>query len=315
MVEEKKLYPLHFIPILENPSEDILVADLGYQDSMVRNGWLSSNTISEIMETYMDRVVGEHVFDAYGRQFPISVRVLKGLVHTPLMVCPDDEIARQRYDFLGKAKLWYISDVKPGARIYLGFKEDVDAGRLFAACFDGSIEHLLNAIEPKPGYCYLIPPGLVHSAGEGVTVIETAEASPLDFRIFNWGLPFDGDEFDAELNLEAAMDFIDYRRYECHDIEGTSVSDMVEELVRRSEFKLSKIDLKLPVRINADTQDSFSLYTVTSGAVIIRVDNGSGDTDEVSVGAGECVLVPSEVSEFYIVPKTSPSTLLEVVIP
>ena len=57
MEEEKKLYPFKFIPIDETTQENVLLADLGYQDSLVREGWLAANSISEIMDMYMDRVV------------------------------------------------------------------------------------------------------------------------------------------------------------------------------------------------------------------------------------------------------------------
>ena len=185
MQEEKKLYPFPFSEI----------QDLGYIDSPVEGGWLAGNTISEIMEMYMDRIVGEHVFAYYGRQFPVLVRALDGAERTPLLVCPDDETAEQRFDFLGKAKFWYVRDAKPGAKLYLGFREGVSAEAFYNACKDGSVAAMLNAVEPHPGDCFFIPPGLVHAALEGVSLVEIAESSPLDFRLFDWGRPFDGDAF------------------------------------------------------------------------------------------------------------------------
>ena len=71
--------------------------------------------LSEIMEMYMDRVVGEGVFAAYGRQFPVLIKTLNGVRRTPLWVHPDDGIAAERYEFLGKAKLWYVVSARPGA--------------------------------------------------------------------------------------------------------------------------------------------------------------------------------------------------------
>ena len=36
--------------------ESFELADLGYRDSLIREGWLASNSISELMDTYMDRI-------------------------------------------------------------------------------------------------------------------------------------------------------------------------------------------------------------------------------------------------------------------
>ena len=38
------------------------LADLGTSESEVVNGWLAGSTVSELMETYLERVVGEHVY-------------------------------------------------------------------------------------------------------------------------------------------------------------------------------------------------------------------------------------------------------------
>ena len=58
MEEEKKLYPFKLVPVEDSPDETWHLADLGFPDSMVRNGWLATNTLSELMEMYMDRIVG-----------------------------------------------------------------------------------------------------------------------------------------------------------------------------------------------------------------------------------------------------------------
>ncbi|MBQ2874376.1 MAG: hypothetical protein IJE85_03680, partial [Bacteroidales bacterium] len=106
---EKKLYPLKFIPVASRrpwggnalvselgkrfvecdedgnevpvPSDELIgesweLADMGIEDSVVANGWLAGNTISEIMETYLERVVGEDVYNYYGRQFPLLIKFL-----------------------------------------------------------------------------------------------------------------------------------------------------------------------------------------------------------------------------------------------
>lgn len=318
MTEEKKLYPFKLVPVEENPDETWHLADMGFPDSMVRNGWLATNTLSEIMEMYMDRVVGEGVFAAYGRQFPVSFKTLKGTRRTPLWVHPDDEIAAQRFDFLGKAKLWYVVSARPGSKLYLGFREDVSSEAFYNACQDGSVEVLLNVLEPKAGDYFFIPPGTVHAAGEGLVIAEIAESSPLDFKLYDWGRKVgEIDPFDAELTLEAAFDFINYRQYVAHPV-AVPVKPGTVRLTDNPEFIATEIHLTDPLHITCEEFGSFVAYLCLSGEASLQVPalspNGERAMDSYIIGAGETLLVPAEVPDFYLVPRAEGTLLLEAVV-
>ena len=89
MEDERKLYPMRFCSLRDEyvwGSEEFKLADLGYRDTLVRDGWLGGNLLSEVMETYMDRVTGDDVYETFGRQFPLCVRVLKVKGRMPLRV-------------------------------------------------------------------------------------------------------------------------------------------------------------------------------------------------------------------------------------
>ena len=317
MEEEKKLYPFKFIPIDEDPRETVLLADLGYQDSLVREGWLAANSISEIMDMYMDRVVGEHVFAWYGRQFPVMARILGGQERTPLMVTPDDETAAQRLDFLGKAKLWYVNGADEGGRIYLGFKEDTSAEDFYYACRDNKVENLLYSVQPKAGDCFFIYPGLVHAAGKGVRITEISECSPLDFRLCNWGKPIEGDDFDTSLGLEAAFDFIDYKKYvpDLHNHAHSHDGGLSTHLTECEEFSVTKLKLTDALHIYSSKFDCFLLYVCLEGEASLQVifDPEIGPIN-YTVKEGECILVPAEVPDFFLVPVARNTSLLEVTV-
>lgn len=178
----KRLYPMRF-------GVETGITDLAGQEAEVENGWLAGSTVQDVMETYLERVVGENVYDRFGRQFPLSVKMLHLNVQMPLVVCPDDEIAYQRYDTLGKTKFWYVVDAEPGSRLYMGFKRNISAQELYERCLSGTLEEVLNEITPRKGEGFIIPPGLVHSASPGLVLAEVTECSDLDFRIYNWGNP------------------------------------------------------------------------------------------------------------------------------
>ena len=115
-MEEKKLTPMRFQPERVERKwgvSEYRIADLGYIDSIALDGWLSGNSISDIMQTYLERFTGEVPFENYGTQFPVMVKWLDIKGRTSLHVNPDDEVAEQRYDAFGKTALWYVAEACP----------------------------------------------------------------------------------------------------------------------------------------------------------------------------------------------------------
>ncbi len=243
---EKKLYPLRFIPIAskrpwggnalikelhkeftecdedgnETPlttdeliGESWEIADMGFEDSVVKEGWLAGNTLSDLMETYLERVVGEDVYNYYGRQFPLLIKFLDINDRLSVQVHPDDEIAAERYDALGKNEVWHILDVKPGAKIYAGFNKEMTAQELYDRCHNGTVEEVLNVIYPKKGDTLHITPGMVHAADGGILLTEIQESSDMTFRLYDWGR--ENDPATARpIHLDEAIDIIDYRKFD-----------------------------------------------------------------------------------------------------
>ncbi|MCD8313836.1 MAG: class I mannose-6-phosphate isomerase, partial [Bacteroidales bacterium] len=223
MAENKPLYPLKFNPIPSKrvwggsdlickmhkeftetdedgnerrlTAEDKIgesweIADMGAQDSVVTNGWLAGNTISELMETYLERIVGEDVMNRYGTQFPLLIKFLDVQNKLSVQVHPDDEVAMQRYDSLGKSEIWYILDASPDAKIYAGFNKELTAQELYDRCHNGTIDADLNVIHPRKGDALHILPGTVHAGDGGILVAEIQESSDLTFRMYDWGREF-----------------------------------------------------------------------------------------------------------------------------
>lgn len=346
---KKNLYPIKFIPVaMEKPwggnalikklgkefvecdedgnevkltsgdkiGESWEMSDMGFVDSVVANGWLAGNTFEEIMETYFERIVGEDVYQYYGRQFPVLVKFLDIRGRTSLQVHPDDEVAAQRYDALGKCKMWYIMDAAPDAKIYMGFRRSVPAQELYDRCKDGTIEEVLNVVRPRKGDSVLIRPGTVHAAEGGLLVAEVGESSDLSFRLSDWGREKNPDTA-RPLHLEEAFDIIDMGAYDgsgyCH--EGSTEDGVTSRLVSVPQFTVSRFNVKAPLKVSTEHSGSYLIYICTEGEADIQVPASAGDGKEsmqsVRLRKGETVLVPADMQEFYIVPVDRDTTLLE----
>ena len=296
--ENKKLTPMRFLSDkTEMPwgTVEYKLADLGFIDSLASEGWLKGNNLSDIMQTYLERVVGETSFNWYGTQFPVLVKKLTVKGRTSLHVTADDEVAEQRYDAFGKTALWYVEAAGPEAKLYLGFKDDITAADFYKACHENKVESLLHTVKPKAGESFLITPGMVHAAKD-VTLIEIAEASELWFRLYDWGSE------ERELHLEEAFDLIDFQRYRVkRDTEGKGA------IAITPQFTVNKIALTQPLKSTRDEDDTFLLYFCTKGKAVIQEKQVN-----YSLKEGDLILVPAESNEFFLLPETSDAELLEI---
>ncbi|MBR5299210.1 MAG: class I mannose-6-phosphate isomerase [Bacteroidales bacterium] len=367
---EKKLYPFKFIPVAsrrpwggsnlvekygkefvecdDEGNEIVLgtdeligeswdIADMGFEDSVLSNGWLAGNTISEIMETYLERVVGDNVYRYYGRQFPLLVKLLDINGKISVQVHPDDEIAAERYDALGKSELWYVLDVQPDTKVYMGFKKEVTAQELYDKCHDGTVVDLLNVIHPKKGDVLYITPGTVHAVDGNIQIVEIQESSDMTFRLYDWGR--ENNPMTARpMHLEEAIDIIDYQPYDMckyrkgplwgeeasydlccphHDHEHHAhESQTVEALLDSAPFIVSKLNLTDPLHIYTEQFGSFIVYVCVEGAASVQVPSvrpdGEACMDNYEFKMGETILIPADMPDFYLVPRDRSTVLLEV---
>ena len=307
----KKLYPLKFKPTWKPKTWGGEWWDLcGFDDeaSVVSEGFLADNDLADILETYLGDLVGDEIFDWYNLHFPLLVKRLDVQDRLSVQVHPDDEVAAERFDAYGKSEFWYVNEAGPDARIYMGFKEDTDAGALYKACREGTAERLLNVIVPHPGDCFFIKAGTVHAAGGGLKITEIQEASDMTFRLYDWGRELDP-ATRREMHLEEALDCIDYRKYDdaaCR----RECPDGVRVLAECPQFVITSLRLKEPARVSMDDFKSCVVYSCLSGSATIV----TGD-QPYPIAAGETLLVPASASDLLLQPAPNGIHLLQTHLP
>lgn len=98
----------------------------------------------------------------------------------------------------GKEECWLVIAADPGAKLAVGFREDVSAEAMRAAALDGSIEGLLAWYPVAAGDFFYIPANTVHAIGAGLALIEVQQNSDTTYRLYDYGRP-------RELHLDAGM--------------------------------------------------------------------------------------------------------------
>lgn len=300
------------------------LADMGGQDSLVSNGWLAGNSIGDLMETYLDRISGDSAYAWFGRQFPLLIKFLDIHQKLSVQVHPDDRTAEQRYDSLGKAEIWYILDAKPDAKVYMGFRRETSAQEFYDACKAGTAHELLNVIHPKKGDAIFITPGTVHAAEGGILVAEIQESSDMTFRLYDWGRE-NNPATARKMHLDEAIDIINFGQYDpTLYIPAGSMDNAkpIVPLVQCPQFTVNKINLRDALRIGMEQSGSYIVYVCVGGSAAINVPKVPVEDDRKAAAAfgtdamdiypfkkGETVLVPADMPDFYLVP-TSPETVI-----
>lgn len=268
--------------------------------SKVKNGFLEGNTLEEIIEVYMGELVGDSVFEKFGYEFPILIKIIDANENLSIQVHPDDEAAAERHHARGKSELWYVLKTDENAELVSGFKEKVNFRQLLDSIESDSIEELLNLTKTKPGEVYYIPAGRIHSLGKGNMILEIQETSDVTYRIYDYGRK------DRELHLGFAEDVLDYSKTGKLILNYKSKPDKSNQIIRNQHFTINYLPVMNNIERDYYELDSFVLYYCVNGEIIIKTDDNA-----IELKSGETILIPAVFKSVFLIPKTY-SELVEV---
>lgn len=305
---QSALYPLKFLPLyknviwggnrlrnygfnyapLPNCGELWALSSIRGHESVVANGFLSGNTINEIIEIYMGDLVGDNVYNRYGNEFPLLFKVIDAAQDLSIQVHPTDELARKRGMPYGKTEMWYVIQADSEASIISGFICDTAPEQYLAAIDNGNIETLLHVDYPKVGDVCFIPAGRVHALGKGMMVAEIQQASDCTYRIYDYNR-VDADGRKRELHTAQALDAIDFHAVDGHTItKYQSKQNSTVTVASCPYFTTRIISFNTPIRKNIEDVENFIVYFCVNGLSAVKCSDVI-----VPIHVGECVLVPA----------------------
>jgi len=320
-----KLYPLKFSPILKDkiwggtklenlfskPTESDKLGESwelsGYDgdDSVVINGFLAGNTLSELIEIYMGELVGDKIFDEYGLSFPLLFKLIDANENLSIQVHPGDEVAAERHNSYGKTEMWVVLDADKGAELIIGFAKDCTRDEYLDALEAGEVESLLQKVPVAKGDVFFIPAGLVHAIGKGVVVAEIQQSSDITYRIYDYKRTDDqGNE--RELHTEQALDVINFSASKDPKTNYSAQLNEITPLVTCDYFTTNMIRFNEAITRHYVSIDSFVAYMCLEGSFVIEFDG-----ERTAVNKGDTILIPANVDELGLIPDSEVS-LLEV---
>ena len=132
-------------------------------------------------------------------------------------------------------------------------------------------------------------------------------------------------QFAQWLRQQEGIDVIDYTafdqsRYRKGALWGDEAAHEhgpVDSLLETPQFNVSKVKLTDPLHIYTDQFESYIVYVCIEGSASIQVpatkENGEAYMENYEFAEGETILIPAEMSDFYLVPRDRATVLLEVV--
>ncbi len=257
----------------------------------------------------MGDLLGDKVYDKFGINFPLLIKLIDANDVLSIQVHPDDKLAKERYKSVGKTEMWYIIDAKKDSELISGFNKEIDKANYLQHVKNNELPQILNHEKVKAGDVYYIPAGRVHAIGAGIVLAEIQQTSDVTYRIFDWNRKDDNGK-TRELHTEEALDAIDFKVYDNYKTEYKSEKNAASKILSNKYFETNILDLEKAIEIDSNQLDSFIIYMCLEGKVEIRY----YESEKIIIEKGETVLIPAVIEHLILNPVIH-SKLLEVYIP
>jgi mannose-6-phosphate isomerase len=323
-----QLYPLKFKPVfkdkiwggqkiktelgldfkpLPNCGEAWVLSGVNGSETKVINGFLKGNSLNELLEVYMDELVGESVFDKFGEEFPVLIKFIDSRDYLSVQVHPDDVLAAKRKIGSGKTEMWYILDAEPGSELITGFNRKINQDIYLEQLRTHQLKEILNVEKVTKGDVFFIPSGRIHALGPGILLAEIQQTSDTTYRIYDWDR-VDENGKSRELHTDLALDAIDFRPVDRYRTEYRKMKNQTLNLIDTPFFNTHLLEFDKVVKKDYSLFDSFVIYVCVEGSTLIKYRDHSE-----SLKKGETILIPAAMDEVVLEPVQN-CKLLEVFI-
>lgn len=286
---------LDFSP-LPNCGEAWMLSGVPDCQTVIANGFLEGNELNEILEIYMDELVGEKVYEKYPGEFPILVKFIDANDYLSIQVHPDDALAARRNIGHGKTEMWYILDADPDAALISGFNRQMNASDYLELLNSKRLREVMNYEKVRKGDVFFIPSGRVHALGPGILLAEIQQTSDTTYRIYDWDR-VDDEGKSRELHTDLALEAIDFSPVDSYRTNYRHVINKPATLVDCPFFTTNLLEAFEVIEKDYSSLDSFVIYICVEGRGEIRA-----GSDGVSISAGEVLLLPATTGDVAIVP-------------
>lgn len=269
-----------------------------------------------LLAEHAEAVMGGPLVERFGRSFPVRFDYLDTVDGGDLSVhChPLPEVMRTTFGWAyPQHESYYVMATRPGARIFLGLRDEVDVEQFrldadraeeLGLAFD--IEKYVQTFPAEQHRLYLIPAGTPHGSGEGNVVLEISATPYLySLRFYDWLRP-DLDGSLRPVHLDHAFTNVDvgrrgdavHRLIQQPRIDR-SAPGFVEEILGAAapELFFEVRRLSFEEQATDDTAGRFHVLNLVAGQEAV-VETAGGHTHRLAYA--ETMVVPAAVGRYRL---------------
>lgn len=279
--------------------------------------------LQELLNTFPEETLGKKHFDKFGPNLGVLLKIFDvgDDAHIPVHWHPSPEFSSKHLDSdFGKNEAWIVLDTRPGAKAWVGFKEDIDKNDFKEWMEKQDVETMrkhMHVIEPNPRDVVYLTDGWIHSLGSGLCILEPQE--PSDWNILSeWeGYPYGKEDASCGLDWDTALEAARWEKMPEDYLNNFVLrtpnilreqDSSVEEALVPDEAKRFFYATRLVIGTEIDMPENQGFYCMvpTQGQGIIK-----GPFGDVEIRKSKSVFIPTSLPGFKIV--NTGSEKLEIV--
>lgn len=248
--------------------------------SIITNGTFQGQSLNEVYRTHKDLFGTDN-----SHSFPLLVKIIATTDDLSIQVHPSDLDTDQDN---GKAEGWLFLDVEPNSQIVLGHKAK-NKQAFLEALSNNTIKEILNYYPVHKGMYRFINPGVVHSLGKGIVILEVQQSSDLTYRIYDYDRLDDSNK-KRKLHIDEALKVIKYD-YEIKE-DDTDYLAFSEDIMldQNQYFQVKLINVK----------DKRKILNVDKKMNIVTVIDGEINVFDHQVKMGESFIITTKCYEISV---------------
>ncbi|MFH1743972.1 MAG: class I mannose-6-phosphate isomerase [bacterium] len=269
--------------------------------------------LQEILKALPNETMGAKHFEKFGPNLGVLLKIFdvgEG-AHIPIHWHPSPEFATKHLNSPnGKNEAWIVIGTRPGAKAWIGWKEDITKEQFREWMEAQDIETMrshMHLVEPSVRDVIFLRDSFVHSLGSGLCILEPQE--PTDWNILSeWeGYPYSREDGALGLDWDVALDAArfdamppDYlnnyvmRTPETAREENGSVEEYLVPPEARQYFWVSRLIVR--GKIGMPEGQGFYCMVATEGKGALR-----GPFGEVPIEKGKSYFIPTSLPGFDVV--------------
>jgi mannose-6-phosphate isomerase len=253
--------------------------------SRLEDGTYVRDAIAKDPEAFLGR---DHVA-RWGGDTGLLVKLLDAGERLPVHFHPGRAFAKRELGLdHGKTEAWIIIDAIPGAKVHLGFADDVELETVRGWLRDQDGEAMLAGMRELPvkaGDAIFVPGGTPHAIGEGILLVELQEPTDLSITLEWESFPLTEEGSHLGLGWDRALESLDRSAWDDERIRAATTGGADGALLGADADPYFRAD-----RVTAGTplDAGFAILVATEGAGTLSTAAG-GDR---RIARGDAVLVP-----------------------